>query len=209
MNYLRNLINISFVLLFFIICTSFRHLPLPGYQIGDKAMNFKLKNIDGKMISLNDNASAKGYILVFTCNHCPFAKAYEDRIITLHNQFAAKGYPVIAINPNDKNIEPEDSYEEMVKRAAEHHYHFPYLYDETQEIATAYGAARTPHVFVLQKMGKDFIIKYIGAIDNNADEPASVTKHYVTDAVNSLLEGKEVVVKSTKAIGCTIKWKKN
>ena len=204
----NRLVSIN-VLAIFLFCTSFLCPTMPGSQIGDKAMNFKLKNIDGKMISLNDNASAKGYILVFTCNHCPFAKAYEDRIITLHNQFAAKGYPVIAINPNDKNIEPEDSYEEMVKRAAEHHYHFPYLYDETQEIATAYGAARTPHVFVLQKMGKDFIIKYIGAIDDNADEPASVTKHYVSDAVNSLLEGKEVAVKSTKAIGCTIKWKKN
>ncbi len=208
MKYLKNF-TVGLILLFlFVTTTSLRYLPLPGYQVGDKAKDFKLKNIHGEMISISSDNTAKGAIVIFTCNHCPFSQAYEDRIIALHKQFAPKGYPVIAINSNDKDIEPEDSYEEMIKRAKEHQYPFNYLYDVTQEVAIAYGAARTPHVFVVQKQKDDFIIKYIGAIDDNTDDPEVATKHYVADAVNSLIEGKEVAVKSTKAIGCTIKWKK-
>ena len=188
--------------------SSYSMPPVPCYKVGDKAKDFELKNVDMKLYSLSKDATLKGAIVIFTCNHCPFSQAYEDRLISLHKEFAGKGFPVIAINSNDKMVEPEDSFEEMVKRAAKHKYPFPYLYDETQDIAVAYGAARTPHVFILEKDNKDFFIKYIGAIDDNADDPAAVTKHYVKDAVNDLLNGKEVAVKSTKAIGCTIKWKK-
>src|SRR5881394_2175653 len=111
-----------------------------GYKPGDKAQTFTLKNIDGKMVSPADFKDAKGFIVVFTCNHCPFAKAYEDRIIALHKKYAAKGYPVLAINPNDKNREPDDSFDNMVIRAKEKKDPFPYLLDESQEIAKAYGA---------------------------------------------------------------------
>src|SRR5690606_4664699 len=109
----------------------------------------------------------KGYILIFTCNHCPFAKMYEDRIIDLHNKYAPKGFPVIAINPNDPTIVPDDSFENMQKRAEKKDYPFPYLFDETQSTAKAYGAEKTPHVYVLEKKGNDFYVQYVGAIDNN------------------------------------------
>jgi peroxiredoxin len=178
-----------------------------GYNVGDKAADFKLKNIDGKMVSLSDYTTAKGFIVVFTCNHCPFAKAYEDRIIALNTKFASQGYPVIAINPNDPTQVEEDSYANMQARAKAKNYAFPYLMDETQAIAHAFGAAHTPHVFVLQKSGSDFVVKYIGAIDDNSDDPSAVKQKYVEDAVNNLLAGKPVSPASTKAIGCSIKWK--
>src|SRR6185295_2763683 len=162
-----------------------------GYEVGDNATDFKLKNVDGKIVSLADYKEAKGFIVVFTCNHCPFAKAYEQRIIDLQTKYASKGFPLIAINPNDKNVETEDSYENMVTRAKEKNYPFPYLYDESQEFARAYGASRTPHVFVLSKKGGDVTVEYIGAIDNNTDDATAVTKKYVEDAVNNLLAGKK------------------
>jgi len=177
-----------------------------GYNVGDKAMDFKLKNVDGKMISLSDYKTAKGFIVVFTCNHCPYAKAYEDRIIALNTKYASQGYPVIAINPNAPTVD-DDSYANMQARAKAKNYQFPYLLDETQNIAGAYGAAHTPHVFVLQKSGSDFVVKYIGAIDDNSDDASAVKQKYVENAVDNLLAGKPVDPASTKAIGCTIKWK--
>jgi peroxiredoxin len=143
---------------------------------------------------------------VFTCNHCPFAKAYEDRIIALHNKYAAKGYPVVAINPNDKDLEPSDSYENMQKRAKEKKYPFAYLYDETQEIARTYGAMRTPHVYLLDK---SMTVRYIGAIDDNSEDASAVKEKYLENAVDALLAGKPVPTAETKAIGCGIKWKKS
>jgi peroxiredoxin len=200
--------HLPFIAAIFLIASSFRFIPIPGYQPGDAVKDFSLKSVNGKVVSLSTYADAKGAIVIFTCNHCPFSQAYEQRIIDLHKRYASKGYPVIAINSNDPSLVPEDSFEEMVKRARKYKYPFDYLYDETQDVATAYGAARTPHVFILQKEKDDYITKYIGAIDDNTDDPSSVTKRYVDDAVNALLAGKEVPVKTTKAIGCTIKWKK-
>ena len=181
--------------------------PDGAYAPGSKAIDFKLKNVDGKMVSLADYKDAKGFIVTFTCNHCPFSKAYEDRIIALHNKYAKEGYPVVAINSNDKTIAPEDSYDGMIERAKEKNFPFAYLYDESQEIAKTYGATRTPHIYLLKKEGKDLVIKYVGAIDDNSDDPAAVTKKYVESAMDELLAGKEVTTNSTKAIGCTIKWK--
>lgn len=178
-----------------------------GYNVGDKAMDFKLKNIDGKMVSLSDYKDAKGFIVVFTCNHCPFAKAYEDRIKALNTKYASLGYPVIAINPNDPEQVDEDSYVNMQARAKAKSYAFPYLVDETQSVAHTYGAAHTPHVFILQKSGSDFVVRYIGAIDDNSDDPSAVKQKYVESAVDNLLAGKSVSPSSTKAIGCSIKWK--
>jgi peroxiredoxin len=182
--------------------------PEGGYKPGDKAADFKLKNTDGKMVSLADYKDAKGFIVVFTCNHCPFAKKYENRIIALDKKFRPLGYPVVAINPNDANEVPEDSYANMQARAKEKGYTFPYLLDESQATARAFGATRTPHVFILKKDKADLLVKYIGAIDDNTDDEAAVKEKYVESAVNSLLAGKEVANTSTKAIGCTIKWKK-
>lgn len=180
-----------------------------GLSVGDKAVDFNLKNIDGTTVSLTSKKDVKGYILVFTCNTCPYSVMYEDRIIALHEEFAPKGYPVLAIQPNDPVASPGDSFDNMKLRASEKGFEFPYLMDETQQITKAYGATNTPHVYVLEKKGADhFEVAYIGAIDNNTRSAENADKHYVKDAVESLMSGKSVPTKSTKAIGCTIKWAK-
>jgi peroxiredoxin len=178
------------------------------YKVGDKVADFTLKNVDDKTVSLSSHLATKGAIIVFTCNHCPFSKAYEDRIIALHNKYAPLGYPVIAINPNDKVKSPEDSYEKMQERAKEKGFPFPYLYDESQDVAKAFGAARTPHVFIVNAAdNNEWILKYIGAIDNNTEDAAKADKKYTEDALQALLAGKNPTPSETKAIGCTIKWK--
>lgn len=176
-----------------------------GYKVGDTAQDFSLVNVKGKQVSLAGIKNAKGYIVVFTCNHCPYAKAYEQRIIELHKKYAPLGFPVVAINSNDKDVQPQDSYDNMKKLAKKKKYPFNYVYDETQEIARTYGATRTPHVYVLDK---DRVVRYIGAIDDNSEDPATAKEHYVASAVDALLAGKDVATKETKAIGCGIKWKK-
>jgi peroxiredoxin len=178
-----------------------------GYGIGDAVADFKLKNVDGKMISLKDFNSAKGFIVVFISNHCPFSKSYEDRVIDIDKKYAPQGYPVIAINPNDPEAYEEDSFVNMQARAKAKGYTYPYLTDNTQAVTKAFGAMRTPHAFVLNKENGKMVVQYIGAIDDNAQDPSNVTRHYVADAVNSLLSGKPVVTTTTKAIGCAIKWK--
>lgn len=180
-----------------------------GYKIGDTVRDFSLKNVDGKMVSMKDMKNAQGFIIVFTCNHCPFSKAYEQRLVELDKKYSSKNYPVIAINPNDVNIAPDDSYDNMIKNAAEKGFTFPYLYDESQEIASSYGATRTPHVYILQKKDNKFIVKYIGAIDNNTEEADKADKKYVEEAVDALISQKVVPTPETKAIGCTIKWRKS
>ncbi len=179
-----------------------------GYKVGDTATDFKLKNVNGKMVSLADYKSVKGYIVVFTCNHCPYAKAYEARIMALDKMYAPKGYPVIAISPNDPIGEPQDSYANMQKRASEKGYTFPYLIDESQDITRAYGATATPHVYVLQKTPSGNVVQYIGAIDDDTEGTNVNRNNYVQNAVNALLSGAKPEITSTKAIGCSIKWKK-
>lgn len=176
------------------------------YKVGDKVNDFSLKNVDGKTVSLSQQ-TGQGAVIIFTCNHCPFSQAYEDRIIALHRAYAGKGYPVLAINPNDAVKSPDDSYEKMQERAKSKGFVFPYVYDETQEVAKAFGAARTPHVFIVKKEGKDWVLKYIGAIDNNTESAEKADKKYTEDAINALLAGKNPEPSETKAIGCTIKWK--
>ncbi|MBK9338109.1 MAG: thioredoxin family protein [Lewinellaceae bacterium] len=175
------------------------------YVVGDRAEDFSLRNVDGSMVSFSDYTSAKGFILVFTCNHCPYAQLYERRIIELHNKYSSKGYPVIAINPNDPKIVPEDSFDEMVKRAKSKRYPFAYLFDSTQTVYPLFGANRTPHAFVLDK---NLVIRYIGAIDDNPETPAAVKRRYVENAVESLLRDERPDPDFTRAIGCTIKRKR-
>jgi peroxiredoxin len=178
-----------------------------GYEVGDTIADFKLKNVDGKMVSLADYTSAKGFIVIFDCNTCPYSKAYNDRIIALNKKYQPQGFPVVAINSNSAEKSAGDSYEEMVKYAKKKGYEFPYLHDETQQVATAFGATNTPHVFIVQRAGSSLKLAYIGAIDDSAKDPSAVTKRYVEDAVDALLAGKPVPATKTKAIGCTIKWK--
>ncbi|GAA4292802.1 thioredoxin family protein [Aestuariibaculum suncheonense] len=177
----------------------------PGYKVGDVAEDFSLKNIDGKMVSLSDYKEAKGFIVTFTCNTCPFAVAYEDRIIALDKKYASKGYPVIAIMPNNTDIKPGDNIDAMKARAKEKGFTFPYLIDSEQTVFPKYGATKTPHMFVLQKTEKGNVVKYIGAIDDNYKDADAVNTKYVEAAVDALLAGKEVEQKETKAIGCSIK----
>lgn len=179
------------------------------YKVGDVVSDFSLKNVDNKNVSLDQYSLAKGFIVVFTCNSCPVAKKYEERVEQLDKKFSAKAFPVIAISSNDVQINPGDSFEDMQKRAKSESYSFPYLYDESQEVAKSFGATNTPHVYVLEKEGPHLVVRYIGAIDNNADDASKADKKYVENAVNSLLQGKEPEVTATKAIGCGIKWKKS
>jgi peroxiredoxin len=185
--------------------TAFTTATVGGYKIGDTATDFSLKNVDGKKVSLKDYKNAKGYIVVFTCNHCPYAQAYEDRIIALDKKYSAQGYQLVAINPNNPDKVAEDSFEKMQERAKAKKYAFPYLLDEGQKIFPQYGATKTPHVYILQKTDKGNVVKYIGAIDDNSEDAGKVTQKYVENAVDALLKGKEVSVKETKAIGCSIK----
>jgi len=178
-----------------------------GVKPGDKAVAFSLKNVDGTTVSLSDYSDQKGVILVFTCNPCPFAKAYEQRIIQLDQRYADQGFPVVAINPNDEGISPEDTFASMKDRAEEKGYPFPYLKDETQEIYKAYGATRTPHIFLLQNKGGKFRVAYIGAIDDNAMDASAVTQRYLEAAIGALISGRKPNPETTKAIGCTIKAK--
>lgn len=177
----------------------------PGYTVGDVATDFSLPNVNGKQVSLADYPEAKGFIVVFTCNTCPYSVAYEDRIIALDQQFKDQGFPVIAINPNDPAARAGEEMEKMQKRAQEKGFSFPYLQDVGQKIYPQYGATRTPHVFVLNKQDGKNTVAYIGAIDNSSRNAAEVTETYVADAVNALLKGQKPAVQETKAIGCSIK----
>lgn len=179
-----------------------------GLKVGKSAPDFTLKNVDGKMVSLSDFNNKKGVILIFTCNHCPYSKLYEDRIIALDNKYKAKGWPVVAINPNDPAIAPGDSYDKMIERANEKGFTFPYLFDEGQNIYPQYGATRTPHVYLLENTKKGFKVAYIGAIDDNAKDATAVKEHFVENAIDALMAGEKVDRKETAAIGCTIKSKK-
>lgn len=176
-----------------------------GYVIGDIATDFELKNIDNTLVSLKKYENAKGFIVIFTCNHCPYSVAYEDRIVALDKMYKDKGYPVIAINPNNPKAYPDDSFDNMKIRAKEKGFTFPYLFDDGQNIYPQYGATKTPHVYILEKTTKGNIVRYIGAIDNNYKDPTAANEKYVENAVNALLKGEKVPVEITKAIGCSIK----
>jgi peroxiredoxin len=179
------------------------------YKAGDVVPDISLKSVIGKMVSFSQFKDAKGFIVVFCCNTCPVVKKYQQRIIDLNTQFSDKGYPVIAINSNDKTVSPGDSYEEMQKAAESKGFKFQYLYDESQDVAKLWGATNTPHVYVLSKKGDKLVVEYVGAIDNNADDPDKADKKYVASAVNALLKNEQIPVTGTKAIGCGIKWRKS
>jgi peroxiredoxin len=187
----------------FITMTSFAQ----GYQVGDKAADFKLRNVDGKYYSMADFPDTKGFVVIFSCNHCPYVVAYEDRMIELHKEFAPKGFPVIAINPNDSVLQPQDSFVNMQKRAKEKNFPFLYLHDAEQKVFPKYGATRTPHVFLLKRDGNDLRVAYIGAIDDNHQDVAKVENKYLANAINAVISGRNPDPNFTRAIGCTIKAK--
>ncbi len=179
-----------------------------GYDIGDIATDFKLKNVIGNTVSLADYKDAKGFVIIFTCNHCPYAVAYEDRIIDLDKKYAPLGFPVIAINPNDPEVVPSDSFEAMQERAKEKGFNFPYLFDEGQKIYPQYGARKTPHVYLLEHTEEGNKVAYIGAIDDNYANAEKVKEAYLANAIEALIAGKRPEPSKTKAIGCSIKKQK-
>jgi peroxiredoxin len=176
----------------------------PQLEPGAKAPPFTLKGIDGKTHSLDELKGERSTVVVFTCNHCPFAQAYEDRLIGLAKSFADKGVRFVAINSNDPAVSPDDSFEKMTDRAKEKGFPYPYLFDATQEVAKAYGAQVTPHVFVFDAGG---VLRYRGRVDDNA-KVGQVTSPDLKNALEAVLAGKPVPTAATTAFGCSVKWKK-
>ena len=168
------------------------------------SLDFYLKNIDGNSVSLNDFPNAKGFIIIFTCNHCPFAKLYPKRLNKLNKKYHHKGFPLLAISSTDTLLYAEDTYDNMVIKANKEKFTFPYLYDSAQSVAKLYKAERTPQAFVLFKEKNNWVIKYNGAIDDNGAEPKKVKVDYVSDAVEALLKNQKVLITETKSIGCKI-----
>jgi peroxiredoxin len=193
----------ALILFVFALITVAFTVKTDGYKVGDQIEDFRLKNIDNQMVSLADYKKAKGFIIIFTCNMCPYAVANEDRIIALDAKYKKKGYPVIAINPNDPNVSKGDGFEDMKVRASEKGFTFPYLFDAKQDVFPKFGATKTPHVYIVSK--STMKVAYIGAIDNSSKNPDAVTEKYVENAVDALLLGKEIEKTETRAIGCSIK----
>ena len=174
-----------------------------GLALGSEAVNFNLKSIDGKHYRLADFADRKALVIVFSCNHCPYVQAYEDRMVKLQREYGSKGVALIAINSNYDHDYPEDSYEKMIERSREKGFNFQYLRDETQDIAHKYGAICTPHVFAFDQQRT---LQYKGRIDDNRN-PAEVKTHDLSNALDAILARKKPSVQETKPFGCSIKWK--
>lgn len=179
-------------------------LPL---DIGKEAVatDVKMRSVDGTQVSIADVKGEKGTLVVFTCNHCPWAKAWEERIVSLGNEYSTKGIGVIAINPNDPTVYEDDGIEAMKARADARGMKFPYVVDATSDVARAYGATKTPEIFLFDAAGK---LVYYGAVDDNAEEPQNVEQPYLANALQAVVSGEAVPVPTTKAIGCSIKFRR-
>ena len=192
---------ISIIALFILITSMvFNNKPTTENTVKD----FSLLNTDGKQVSLSNYPDAKGFIVIFTCNHCPFAKLYPKRFNEMTAKYKKLGVPLIAISSTDTVTYEEDSYALMVQKSKKEKFKFPYLYDNTQAVAKDFKADKTPHAFIIWKENNEWIVKYNGAIDDNGFEPKKVQNPYVMNAVDSLLANKNVGVKDTKSIGCKI-----
>jgi len=174
-------------------------------RIGDTAADFTLPATDGQTYNLQDAfKNARAVVVVFTCNHCPYAQAWEDRINAIARDYASQGVRLFAINPNNASAYPADSFENMAKRAREKHFAFPYLYDESQSVARSYGAERTPELFIFDVTKT---LRYHGAPDDNYEDERAVKHHYAREALDALLAETGPALPETRPVGCTIKWK--
>lgn len=173
-------------------------------KIGSECPDFDLKSVDEKFYSKDSFKDKKALIVIFSCNHCPYVQAYEDRMIQIQRDYDENGVKVVAINSNEDENYPDDSFENMKKRAAEKKFNFPYLRDEDQSVAKEFDATHTPEIFLFDENRK---LAFHGKIDDNWQEPEKVKNHYLRNALDELLEGKEISVPETFTIGCTIKWK--
>jgi peroxiredoxin len=199
---MKKYITIIFALLVF-----FTKAQIATISAGQSAPEFKLKNVDNKELSFASYPNAKGFIVVFTCNTCPYAKAYEQRIIDLNKKYSPLNYPVIAINPNDPEVSRGDNFEKMQEVAKAKKYSFPYLFANGQVITNLYGAKNTPHVFVVSKTASGNLIEYTGAIDNDTEETNPNRTKYVEEVITSLSKNEKPAITVTKAIGCTVRRK--
>ena len=172
-----------------------------GAKVPAAVAKTKMKNVDGKMLSIADVTGKAGTLVIFTCNHCPFARDWEQRIVELGNSYAAKGIGVILVNANDPTMHPDDGYEEMQAHAKNHGMQIPYVVDDTSAVARAFGASVTPEAFLFDKGGK---LAYHGAIDDNHRDAAAVKTHYLKDALDAVLQGRPAPLAETKGIGCGI-----
>lgn len=173
-------------------------------KTGDPAPAFSLPGTDGRSHSLADFSEKAVLVIVFSCNHCPYVQAYEDRLVDVQRDYAGRGVQLIAINSNDDENYPEDSFEQMVARSRAKGFNFPYLRDASQQVARAYGATHTPQLFVFDR---DRRLRYTGKIDDNWQRPQAVTRRYLRDVIDTLLDNRAPAEAQTHAIGCTIKWK--
>jgi peroxiredoxin len=171
-------------------------------ELGQPAPDFDLPGVDGRNHSLASFASRPVLVVVFSCNHCPYVKDYEERMVAIQKEYAGKGVQFVAINSNDEQAYPEDSFPEMVKRAKERGFNFPYLRDQSQKVVEGYGAVCTPHVFAFDAKRT---LRYRGRIDDSRD-PAKVTHHDLRNALSDLTSSREVRVPDTRPFGCSIKW---
>jgi thiol-disulfide isomerase/thioredoxin len=168
-----------------------------------------LPDVSGKELSDADFIGAKALVVVFSCNHCPYVQAYEGRMVAFQREYAARGVRLVAINSNETVHYPEDSFDAMIVRAKQQGYNFPYLRDEDQSVAAAFGATHTPEFFLFapSKGARRFELRYCGRMADNHQKPAAVKQHYLRDAVDAVLEERPVVEPETHSIGCTIKWR--
>ncbi len=171
---------------------------------GDPAIPFVLPGVDDRAYAFADYAAKAAVAVIFSCNHCPYVLAWEDRMIQIQADYAGRGVQLIAINSNDAVRYPADSFEAMKRHAAAKGFNFPYLHDESQAIARAYGAVRTPEIYLFDA---DRVLRYHGAIDDEYDDPAAVREHYLIAALDAVLAGERPAISQTPPVGCTIKWK--
>ena len=186
------------------------HMPESALAIGSPLPQFKrLEGVNGKTYSWEDFKSTKIVVVVFSCNHCPYVQAYEERMVAFQRAYGPKGVQLIAINANETSLYPQDTFEEMVKRAMTRGFNFPYLRDEDQQVAESFGATHTPEFFVFAAKAGEGLqrLQYHGKMDDNYQDPAAVRRKYIEEAVDALLAGKPVAEPETHSIGCTIKWK--
>lgn len=177
---------------------------MANLRLGDPVIPFRLPGTDGRQHGVDDYAQARALVVIFSCNHCPYVRAWEDRMIAIQRDYAPRGVQFLVISSNDPEQYPEDSFERMKERAQQKGYNFPYLYDATQEVARAYGAERTPEVFVFDQQRR---LCYHGAIDDHHEDPQKVRQHYLREALDAVLEGRQPPVTNTAPVGCTIKWR--
>ncbi len=178
-------------------------MKIETLKMTSRAPSFNLPGVDGKNLSLEKVKGKKAVAVIFSCNHCPYAQAYEDRIIEIQRDYAAKGVQIVVVNSNETKNFPEDDFPNMVKRAKQKNFNFPYLRDEDQTVARAYGPAKTPEVFLFDQ---DMVLRYHGAIDDNYENPAKVGRKYLRVALDEILAGKPVKTPDTQPVGCSVKW---